>query len=181
MACLILAKLTWRSRLPSTHAVASLGVLGIAAFLGLCSGGLYLNQRIADSSPTASEMAQLMQKLPADARLVSLGQVAHLFNWLYGKPIPAVPIPDSNTDVPEDLEYFCVMSHGMERPDLSFAWDEIGAVICDRCPTPIPEKRVVIGRRRAAPRDDSAVSTVSQTVGNDATESDGSRKSPVLR
>jgi 4-amino-4-deoxy-L-arabinose transferase-like glycosyltransferase len=174
MTSIGLGIVSWKSRLPSNHTAARAGVVAIAAFLGLSSTGVYLNHRVATSLPSAAAVARIKQALPSEARLVSLGPVNHLFNCLYGRPIPVFPMPAAQ-DRLNEFEYFCVMANGWETPQLPFAWDEIGAVVCDRYWMPIPEQRIVVGRRRESPSGDAGDVSSGEPVevigGNDAGDS----------
>lgn len=151
VACLPLAYMLWNSRQCAGHRGAVGGVASAALFLGMCSTGLYMNHRISTTPATSASMLQILERLPPGAPLVSLGTVPHLFNLHYGAPIRAVPVPTTTADVPGDLDYFCFTALWQNYPELPFAWEEVGTVVCDRFIQPTPELLVVVARRTDSP------------------------------
>jgi 4-amino-4-deoxy-L-arabinose transferase-like glycosyltransferase len=143
-----LCVLLFRVREQVTDSRARLAVVGLSSFLALTFSGVVLNIRLRRSENPAEAMAKVKAQLPPGERLVSLGgHIDALFPFYYGLPlIEARPIPAANHE--PDWTYFCVTCiPGDSRPQLPFAWEEVGTIPLDRIRHPIPQRAIVVGRR----------------------------------
>lgn len=125
-----------------------LSVLAVACFMAMTFAGVVTDIRLRRSENTADAVRQLKEILPPGQQLVSLGgHIDSIFAYYYGLPLIAPqPWPTSANQM-ADLTYFCFMSPGNDRPQLPFAWEEIGAISVDRNHHAIPERVTVVGRR----------------------------------
>lgn len=144
-SALMAAVVCWHARRPATTLRAIAGWTAVAAFLGLSSTGLLMNDTIRRSENIAGHVAQLKQCLPDGVKLVSLGRAHHPFVYHYGQTIPWLDWPKVNE--PADYEYFCFHSVRGRRKPLPFAWEEIGVVSCDRYVRAHPVDAMIVGRR----------------------------------
>jgi hypothetical protein len=147
-ACALLAVLTWRGRHADDAGRTRAAVLAMACFMVLSFTGMLTNARVRRSEDQASDIARLKERLPKGQRIVSFGHVDLMFVFYYGGPIERLPMPTTvNDPAPEPDVCFCFNVIGGQRPNLPFAWQELGAVSMVRNRTPNPERMVVIGRR----------------------------------
>jgi 4-amino-4-deoxy-L-arabinose transferase-like glycosyltransferase len=124
-------------------------VLALAAFLVLTFTGVVTDFRLRRSEDAAEAMQRLKEKLPPGQQLVSInGHAPTLFAYHYGLPIiaPGPRVTPKKGSV-EGLTYFCFFTSGNKRPQLPFAWEEVGVVPLDRNHLPVPENVVVVGCR----------------------------------
>jgi 4-amino-4-deoxy-L-arabinose transferase-like glycosyltransferase len=141
LASLGLAFLTLRARTGSDPARVRTAVLALAGFLVITFTGVVTDWRVRRSEDVAEAMARLHEKLPPGQQLVSLnGHTDSLFAYHYGLPFIA---PGNGSGA--SPTYFCVVWSGDSRPQLPFAWEEIGVVSLDRNHHPVPERVVVVG------------------------------------
>lgn len=142
-------------RLATTYSAAGMqrAALGIAVFFGLTYTGPVITTQKQRSENLPAAMAALHQNLPAQCRLVSFGHVHHLFLYYFGRPVELHDWPESASDVPEDVEYFCIHMTTPEQPELPFAWQEVAALSVDRNWHAVPKERVIVGRRLSAAND----------------------------
>ena len=124
-----------------------LGLLAVAAFLGLSYTGIMINIQANISEDSAAAVAKVKGNLPPGTQLVSLGRLDHVFTFHYRDAIPVVPWPQTANALPDDAEYFCFSPEGSPAGELPFAWEKIAVVSCDRNHLPEPQRTVVIGRR----------------------------------
>jgi 4-amino-4-deoxy-L-arabinose transferase-like glycosyltransferase len=158
--------LVWAS-LSETSPRPQLAVAALAGFLGVTYCGVVVNARVNGGNDVSQSVADIKNRLPRDAQLISLNRVYHRFAYCYGEPIATVPWPVSAADVPHDAEYFCFDLHPgyFDPPDsaspvdppgatarLPFEWDRIAQINCDPAKRENPHNRVVIGRIRRAVR-----------------------------
>ncbi len=136
----------WARRLASAVQVR-VGVLAVAAFLGMTYSGVVTNAQIASSAPTARAVARLRNRLPTGTRLVSFEPIHHLFAFHFRDPVELRPWPKSSTEVEPVLEYFCFARAGQSAPALPFAWEQVAAISCDRNRRSVPNDVVIVGRR----------------------------------
>ncbi len=145
-----LAATAWWARGGIELARLRIGVLTVAAFAGLAFTGVAVNALVKTSNQTAAQVAALKQRLGLGARLVSFGQVHHVFAYYYHDPIEFHPWPKANSgdDSSAQVEYFC-FDQSAVRPTkpLPFAWEPVAIVSCDRMLRSTPNDAVVIGRR----------------------------------
>jgi 4-amino-4-deoxy-L-arabinose transferase-like glycosyltransferase len=143
--------------------------LGLACGCGLIYLGPVMQSRMAIENDIRADVARLSTELPADAKLVSFGPIAHRFSYTYPAPITELAWPASD-DVTKQVEYFCFDQHPEDTPEwrcngrgrtwgltpatLPFGWEEIDRVPCDPRTRGERSVNVIIGRVR---RDASAV------------------------
>jgi hypothetical protein len=144
--CLLAARREGGERL----AVASLTAL--ALLLACTSVGVATNIRAAQSEDTEGAVARLKQQLPPGARLVSLGQVSHVFAYHYGGLIPSAPWPTYTQPLVPGVEYFCFNQLHDESFEFPFAWEPVAVISLDRVHKAVPERTVVVGRRLERPQ-----------------------------
>jgi 4-amino-4-deoxy-L-arabinose transferase-like glycosyltransferase len=129
----------------------SLGVVGATLFLGLAYTGGVVNSLAAVSEDTRASVAGLKESLPADAKMVSLGEMDPLFVFHYRDPIRVVAWPESTQDLGPEVEYFSFVEPESGSAALPFAWEPVAAVSCERNRVPMPKRVVHIGRRIDGP------------------------------
>jgi len=135
-------------RVRRSFAMADLRIalVTISGWFGLLFVGLILNISVATACNPAPEVARLKQTLPADARLVSFGEVETLFTYLYRRPVELRSWPPKASECgPSD--YFCFTWDRPALPAFPFAWSAIAAIPCDRIRHDPALKQVIIGRR----------------------------------
>jgi len=142
-----MAAAAWWSSGGITSARAMVGVLSLAAFLGLSSAGVVANGLIRVSQPTAASVAELKQKLPPGVRLVSLGPIDHLFAYYYGEPIPMIARPGPGEELPEDVDFFSSGNDVARPAEVNSPWERIAVISCERRQKAQPRRVVVVGRR----------------------------------
>ncbi len=145
VGCLVAVGLLWlrREHRYWRHCVS---IVLMACFLVITFAGVRINELVRRSAPNAAEVAQAAAAIPSDAQLVSLGQVHHLFAYYYGPTIPLVIWPPATKPAP-DFEYFCVDKYAGRPFELSFPWQKIATVNCDRRLNKTPDTLVIVGRR----------------------------------
>jgi 4-amino-4-deoxy-L-arabinose transferase-like glycosyltransferase len=146
-SCLALAFLVWRMRKTVEPQRVRWVVLAVAGFMVVVFTGVATDIRLRQSEDAATAMSRLKEQLPPGQALVSFGEnLDCLFTYYYGLPI-ITPRPWPGAADGADLDYFCFMGTGSDRPELPFAWEEIAAVPMDRRHRDTPERVVVVGRR----------------------------------
>ncbi len=143
--CAVAAGLLWLRR-EHRYWRHGASIIVMACFLVLTFSGVRINELVRKSVPNAAEVQQVAAAIPEDAQLVSLGQVHHLFAYYYEQTIPMVLWPPVTKPVPE-FDYFCVDKNANRPFNLSFPWQEIATVNCDRRLADRPEMQVIVGRR----------------------------------
>jgi len=174
--------LAWAS-LSETSPRPQLAVAMLAGFLGLTYCAIVVNARVNGGNDLTQCLAEIKQRLPNDAQLVSLRRIYHRFAYYYGEPIAPLPWPTSAADVPSDVEYFCYDRHPgyFDPPDnsstvdppgatarLPFEWDRVAELTCDPAKRENPHSRVVIGRIRRAAK--HRLATADSTADNSAAQ-----------
>ncbi|MEX0677995.1 MAG: glycosyltransferase family 39 protein [Pirellulales bacterium] len=140
-----------------------LGILTLAAFLGLAQSGAMINARLRAANDLDPAIARLKQRL-ADCELVSLGRVYHRFAYAFDAPIRQIPWPAAAADLPRGVTYFCFDRRpndtavsrstsdgrlsGKTPGTLPFEWDEVARIDCDPVHRQVYSRTVVIGRVR---------------------------------
>jgi 4-amino-4-deoxy-L-arabinose transferase-like glycosyltransferase len=154
--------LIWASlgeRLPRPQ----VGILALAAFLGIAEAGVMLNVRVRTANDLEPVVAELKERLD-HRELVSLGRVYHRFAYAYDAPIRQIPWPAAPGDLPRGVTYFCFdrrpgdtelarsTSDGRTSQTtpgtLPFEWDEIAQIACDPVRRAQQVRTVVVGRVR---------------------------------
>lgn len=125
-------------------------VFSLAVFMALTYNVVVVSALVKSANHAEQQVAALKQKLPPDARLVSLNQVHHLFAYLYRKPIPVVPWDKQARQLPDGVEYFCFEKRRDQTVDLPFAWEPVAVISCDRNKRNPPQVSVVVARRQAS-------------------------------
>lgn len=149
VACFLLSLVAWWAAGGATLPQQLGGCVALAAFVALTYVGPVTNARVRASNDTARRIAELKERLPADAKLVSVGLVDHMFTYHFQRPIePWLPQADEAA-WPEDAEYFCFSARN-RPPQLDFAWEEVAVVACDRNAS--QHDRVVVVARRLPDR-----------------------------
>ena len=139
------------------------GILALAAFLGIAHAGVMLNVQLRGANDLDPVVAALKQRLD-HRELVSLGRVYHRFAYAYDAPIRQTPWPAAAGDLPRGVTYFCFdrrlgdielarnSSDGriseITSGALPFEWDEIARIACDPVRRAQHVRTVVIGRVR---------------------------------
>ncbi len=121
--------------------------LTVAAFLGACYLGPVITSQAQRSGDLPETTAILRQRLPATAHLQSFGHIHHVFLYYFGRPVDLLPMPQTEAEVADDVDYFLINGEGWERPELPFEWDEVAIISIDRNKRSVPKETVVIGRR----------------------------------
>lgn len=145
LASLLLAALAWWSAAGRTESQRRVGPVAVAAFVALAYVGLVTNIRVRLSNDTERQIAELKQRLPAGAQLVSVGLLDHMFTFYFGEPIAALP-----SAPPGDSTYFCFRPSRAASQQLDFAWEPVAVINCDRNRRGSPQRIVVVGRRLPA-------------------------------
>ncbi len=123
------------------------GVLTIAAFLGLTYMGVVFNTFVATRVYMDDEVAALKQQMGPDAQLVSLGLVTHTFIYYYGEPVRLLPPPSVDSTANADWTYFCV-DHERMLADCKFPYEVIARIKADSNASPVNPKTIVTIARR---------------------------------
>ncbi len=119
---------------------------GVTVFLGFSYTGLVVNSLAGVAENTAASVARAKSQMPADARLVSLGELDPLFLFHFREPIELRSPADFTSTVPPGA-YFALNG---PAPPLPFEWDAVATVSCERNRKAAPLRVVEIGRRRPA-------------------------------
>ena len=151
LSSVALAVAAWRSLRADSPGSRQTAVLSIAGFIALTHCGVVISALQNVSVDTSGAVAALKSKLPADAKLVSFGQMHHLFVFFFNETIPVCPCPETIDEVDDGLDYFCVLPGQLEKRPLPFAWESIAEISCDRRIEPQPRARVIVGRRTDRP------------------------------
>ena len=123
-----------------------IGIVCVTAFLGLSWSGVVMNVLAAIRDPIVQDIADLKQRLPKDARLVSIGMVDCRFLYYYGEPIEWLPEHRANAPPIAEGTYFC-MVNAPSRLECDFPYEEVALISCHADPMPQPTEYVVIARR----------------------------------
>ena len=126
-------------------------VLAIAGFVPLSYDTLLINAFQGTSVDTAGAVARLEAQLPPGTKLVSFGQIQHLFAFYYRDKIPVLPWPDAGDPLDETIRYFCVEPGQLDRTPLPFRYERIADINCDRHRLEHVEARVIICHRLDPP------------------------------
>jgi hypothetical protein len=145
----LLAGITFRSRLAQTPFQASASVAAIATFLGLFFVGVYTNTLVRAGVDRTEQWTQLRAKLPSGVLLFSLEDVDHGFAIEFGKTITRCAWPGARTQLPSDVEYFCfrIQDPHTAHP-FAFAWEPIGVLSYGRTRGPDELNHLLVVARR---------------------------------
>ncbi|HLA83743.1 MAG TPA: glycosyltransferase family 39 protein [Thermoguttaceae bacterium] len=124
------------------------GLLAIAVFMGITLVGPFNNSLARRSVDHAALVAALKEKMPDDARLVSLGTVHHLFAYHYRRPIAWRPVPKPGDPLPPDYEYFCFHNRLITADKLPGPFETIAIISCDRFKQDPPRDFITVCRRK---------------------------------
>jgi hypothetical protein len=100
-----------------------------------------MDMKVAMSCDAVTQMHAITAQLPENAEMVSLGGVDHVFRYHFKRPIHKLA---TRGEVPS--EYFCFDDWSRAQLDLSFPWETVGEVCCDRN-VDTHERYVIVGRR----------------------------------
>jgi 4-amino-4-deoxy-L-arabinose transferase-like glycosyltransferase len=143
----IAAAWLWRQRGRMEAAAVRQSLVASTVILGMVYTGLVLNITLAHSQDAAAQMAEIERRLPEGARLSSFEMVDSVFTYQLDYRVKWLPMPKAASDVPEDVEYFCVSTRRGAAPDLPFAWRQEAVFSSDRFRKDQPYRTVIIGRR----------------------------------
>jgi len=146
LAVALAVVVAWAAR-GATQTQRLVGPLAVAVFMGLSLVGVFGNSLARRSVDQAAMVAELKRKMPENARLVSLGLVHHLFAYHYRKPIEMLPVPGSGETLPPDCEYFCFHNRVTTAERLTFPFETLAVIPCDRFQKPQPDDYVIVCRR----------------------------------
>ena len=118
----------------------------VAAACAVIHTGALNEARAAYTNDIGVLVAPLRDRVPEDALVVGVGEVHAAVRYHLGREVPR-PLPWEEAEVPPGA-YFCFNMYGGVRPELPFAWDEVGVVSVDRFRDRKPECEVLVGRRR---------------------------------
>lgn len=144
------AGLLWARRGDGKPLRWHVAILAVAAFVGLTFTGVVTNRRVLTSVDTEGAVARLKQELPQGHRLVSLGQVHHLFAYYYREPIALVAWPGDSSPLEAEQTYFCFNRLDGADVPIPFPWERVATISVARSRTLQFRREVVIGRRLPA-------------------------------
>lgn len=107
-------------------------ILATSASLAAIYLGIVMPLLAAHCENVEQQVALLKEKLPADARLVSFGQLHHCFLYHFNQPVKYEPLPENQNTLRGDEEYFAIHTYRHDLPELPFAWEPIQDISCDR-------------------------------------------------
>jgi 4-amino-4-deoxy-L-arabinose transferase-like glycosyltransferase len=152
----------WRCHRSTQDSARFVAVAAIVVMVGLAATGLMINVHLTHWNDVTEAVAELKEKLPPGARLVSLSPIEHRFAFYYETPITQLDWPTSIDDLPADVEYFCFMRNPGDSASkrisgrgrswattpgtLPFAWDEIASIYSEREISGDHPRSVVLGR-----------------------------------
>jgi hypothetical protein len=137
----------WRARGQQGLRLAMASLSSLTVLLALSSAGVATNLRAALVEDTAGAIAELKEQLPAGTRLVSLGQISHLFAYHYGGLIPSIAWPSDTRPLAPGVEYFCFNQLDVESFEFLFPWEPVAVIRLDRSRRQVAERTVVVARR----------------------------------
>ena len=144
------AGLLWARRGDGKPLRWHVAILAVAAFMGLTFAGVVTNRRVHTSVDTEGAVAHLKRELPQRHRLVSLGQVHHLFAYYYREPIALVAWPGDSSPLEAEQTYFCFDRFDGTDVPIPFPWERVATISVARSRTLQFQREVVIGRRLPA-------------------------------
>ncbi len=126
----------------------------IASFCGLAFTVVVVNAYQNRSSDPHGDVARVVEKLPADAELVSFTNIHHLFAYyvadVSGRSIPRVDPKAWTSDeagTANNAKYFCFNSLEPPPLPLPFRWEQVATVSVERNRRATPVDYVIIARR----------------------------------
>ena len=123
-----------------------LGVLTLAAFLGLTYSGAIMNVFVATWHPIGDEVAAAAAAIPEGVELVSIGPINRVFLYYYGRPIRMLPADAGIGRGPRQWTWFC-MNGGADMPRVDSPYEKLGTISMETPYTDHPRHTVIIGRR----------------------------------
>jgi 4-amino-4-deoxy-L-arabinose transferase-like glycosyltransferase len=154
VAAVALAATTWWASRGEGSARTTQGVLSVAAFLGLTWSGVVVNHLIHASEIQSVSVAELKHRLPPDVHLVSLGRIDHLFAYYYRDPIALLPRTREAEQAIAPGDYFCSGDDLSPPMEVSFPYEKIAVVSCDRWHAKRGNRVVLVGRRLPTPTEE---------------------------
>jgi 4-amino-4-deoxy-L-arabinose transferase-like glycosyltransferase len=131
---------------------AAIGVpAGLAMMMAIFFNGPVLTATVANAEDVGPRIAELRERLPEGAELVSFGPVFHKFVYWWGEPIPIHPWrPGSASEARDWPEYFAITVRRGREIDFPFEYETLAWLNMDRTRQEIPENAVLVGRRLGA-------------------------------
>jgi 4-amino-4-deoxy-L-arabinose transferase-like glycosyltransferase len=130
---------------------AQAAVLTLAAFMGLTYTGVVVSVQTQTSNHPWEAIARVRELIPPGERLMSFGQVHHLFAYYYGEPIELQKLGKSRRATPMSGSYFCfAVDPHYTPPIIPFEWETVAEISCERTHSPHPANKVVVGRRKSS-------------------------------
>ncbi|MBN2022398.1 MAG: glycosyltransferase family 39 protein [Pirellulales bacterium] len=131
-ASLGLAAVAFWARLGRTDRQRIVGAASVALFLGLTVAGAFTNSLLRRTEDQADAVARVRERIPASAKLVSLGLAHHVFTYHYGEPVESMPVPKPGEALPAEVEYFCFHNAVVSPERLDFPFETLEVIPCDR-------------------------------------------------
>jgi 4-amino-4-deoxy-L-arabinose transferase-like glycosyltransferase len=152
LGAVAVAALAWWLPARQTGLRCRAAILAIAGFVPLSYDTLLINAFQGTSVDTATAVARLETQLPPGTKLVSFGQIQHLFAFYYHDKIPVLPWPEADDPQDETIRYFCAEPGPLERTKLPFRYERLADINCDRHRLEHVKARVIICRRLDPPQ-----------------------------
>ncbi len=121
----------------------------VAGFLGVTISTLTVNIRQRSSEDARQAVQALKDEMPAGTRLVSLGPAHHLFLFHLAEPVRIVDLDADDPAAWGTTDYFCIWTKHSQVPQLSFPWEPVTKISCDRNRTNDPTEVMIVGRRKS--------------------------------
>ncbi len=121
-----------------------LGVLTLAAFLGLTYSGAIINVFVSTWHPIGAEVAAATTAIPK-GELVSIGPVNHMFLYYYGRPIRLLSGNAAVAGQHPGWTWFC-MNGGADMPRIDLPYEKLGTISMETAYSDNPRHTVIIGR-----------------------------------
>ncbi len=138
--------LLWRLLTDWREPAFRAAIVTIAGFVALTQVGVMINAHLSTTPNTIAAVQELKELLPPGTRLVSMNMAHHMFVFHYGE-VPFVKWPESEYDVPNDLDFFCVDARELDGKKLPFEWKEVFVVPCTKHKVQLYQLRMIIGQR----------------------------------
>jgi 4-amino-4-deoxy-L-arabinose transferase-like glycosyltransferase len=126
-----------------TPGAVAAGVWAVAAGTAVAVVGPLTDARAARTHDVSAAVVALRDRLPAGEPAVGLGPVHAAVPFHLGRVIANRPADE----VPAGAYFFADVTRG-KRPELPFAWEEVGTVSVGRFRGEVPDREVLVGRRR---------------------------------
>lgn len=125
-------------------------VLALSFGLALNYSGPIVELMSMKSCRSEEATTAALAEVPNDVPLVSFGPAMHVFLFHSPRTVPMLPLPLTEAEIPDDVEYFCWTRTEAGGPNLPFEWERVASIPCDRWARATPKEEVIIGRRKGA-------------------------------